>query len=343
MLQIAHLTLDSPFILAPLAGYTDLPFRRLCREFGAGLVVSEMISCHGLVYGCRQKKGKQQRPAGSEVSGQTPTSPRNQTLALLASHPAERPLALQLFGADPEIMGQAAALLTDYHPDLIDINMGCPVKKVTKKGAGAALMQEPELAETIIKQVIANSPVPVTVKTRIGVDSAHLSILDFARMIEDTGAAAITIHGRTWSQGFSGTANWEIIAAVKERLAIPVIGNGDIISQAHGLQMMRQTGCDGVMIGRAALGNPWVFSAAGKPQLLGPLLEGAFRYLELARLFLPDSHLPGYVKNHLGRYFKGLPDSSRYRLMIYACQTLPQLHQALTRMRDETTGERHAT
>ncbi len=343
MLRIAHLTLDSPLILAPLAGYTDLPFRRLCREFGAGLVVSEMISCHGLVYGCRQKKGKHRWSASDEEPGQAPASPRNKTLALLASHPAERPLALQLFGADPEIMGQAAALLADYHPDLIDINMGCPVKKVTKKGAGAALMQEPKRAETIIRQVMANSPVPVTVKTRIGVDSAHISILDFARMVEDAGAAAITIHGRTWSQGFTGTANWEIIAAVKERLAIPVIGNGDICSHAQGQEMMRQTGCDGVMIGRAALGNPWVFSATGKPRLLGPLLEGAFRYLELVRLFLPDSHLPGYVKNHLGRYFKGQPDSSRYRLMIHECHTLPQLQQALTRMRDETTDELHAS
>ncbi|MDP3694760.1 MAG: tRNA dihydrouridine synthase DusB, partial [Desulfocapsaceae bacterium] len=230
MLQIADLTFVSPFILAPLAGYTDLPFRQLCREFGAGLVVSEMISCHGLAY--RQAN----------------------TLAMLASNPAERPVSFQLFGADPAIMGQAAAILSTFHPDLIDINMGCPVKKVTKRGAGAALMQDPPLARAIITSVIKNSRVPVTVKTRIGVDSQHISAVDFAKMAEDAGVAAVTIHGRTWAQGFTGTADWDIIAQVKQAVSCPIIGNGDIHSHAQGLEMMRQTGCDGIMIGRAALG-----------------------------------------------------------------------------------------
>jgi nifR3 family TIM-barrel protein len=309
MLQIANLTFDSPFILAPLAGYTDLPFRRLCREFGAGLVVSEMISCHGLVY-------KQAN-----------------TLAMLASNPAERPVSFQLFGADPVIMGQAAALLSTFHPDLIDINMGCPVKKVTKRGAGAALMQEPQTARAIIENVISNSTVPVTVKTRIGVDSQHISALDFARMAEDAGAAAITVHGRTWAQGFTGTANWEVIAQVKQAVAIPVIGNGDICSHAQGLTMMRQTGCDGIMIGRATLGNPWVFAPGGKPTELSPLLDGVCRHLELIEQTLPAGHMPGCIKNHLGRYFKGLPESGSYRKMIYDCKDLPALRQVLASIR----------
>ena len=312
MLQIADLTLASPFILAPLAGYTDLPFRRLCREFGAGLVVSEMISCHGLVY------------------------QQANTLAMLASNPAERPVSFQLFGADPAIMGQAAALLSTFHPDLIDINMGCPVKKVTKRGAGAALMQDPQLAKAIIVSVIKNSSVPVTVKTRIGVDSQQISAVAFARMAEDAGAAALTIHGRTWAQGFTGIADWEVIAQVKQAVAIPVIGNGDIHSHAQGLEMMRQTGCDGIMIGRAALGNPWVFSPDGKPAELAPLLDGVFRHLELIEESLPPGHMPGCIKNHLGRYFKGLPESARYRRMIYDCQDLAALHHALSLIRESS-------
>lgn len=314
MLQIAHLTLDSPFILAPLAGYTDLPFRRLCREFGAGLVVSEMISCHGLVYG------------------------QAKTLAMLASNPAERPVSFQLFGADPEIMGKAAALLSTFHPDLIDINMGCPVKKVTKRGAGAALMQEPQLAKAIIRSVIQNSTVPVTVKTRIGVDSQHISVVDFARMAEEAGAAAVTVHGRTWAQGFTGIADWEVIASVKQAVTLPVIGNGDIHSHAQGLEMMRQTGCDGIMIGRAALGNPWVFSPGGRPDELPRLLDGVFRHLELIEGSLPSGHMPGCIKNHLGRYFKALPESARYRKMIYDAKDLPGLRQALESIRASATG-----
>ncbi|MBV5305663.1 MAG: tRNA dihydrouridine synthase DusB [Desulfobulbaceae bacterium] len=305
MLQIAGLTLDSPFILAPLAGYSDLPFRRLCREFGAGMVVSEMISCHGLVY----EQGK--------------------TLDMLASHPEERPFAIQLFGADPDIMGRAAAILSTFQPDLIDINMGCPVKKVTKRGAGAALMQDPHLAEAIIRNVIDHSKVPVTIKTRTGVDSRHLSAVSFARMAEDAGVAAITVHGRTWAQGFTGTADWEIISAVKEAVSVPVIGNGDIHSHAQGLAMMEQSGCDGIMIGRAALGNPWVFSAGGKPASLPLLLDGVSRHLELIGMGLRTDHLPGSIKNHLGRYFKGLPESARYRKMIYDSKNFSALREVL--------------
>ena len=315
MLQIAHLTLDSPFLLAPLAGYSDLPFRRLCREFGAGLVVSEMISCHGLVY-------KQAN-----------------TLAMLASTPAERPVSFQLFGADPVIMGQAAALLSTFHPDLIDINMGCPVKKVTKRGAGAALMQDLQLAKAILTNVIKNSTVPVTVKTRIGVDSQHISAVDFAHMAEDAGAAAITVHGRTWAQGFTGTANWDVIAQVKQAVMLPVIGNGDIHSHAQGLEMMRRTGCDGIMIGRAALGNPWVFSPGGKPTELPPLLDTVSRHLELIELALPPGHMPGCIKNHLGRYFKGLPESARYRKMIYDCKDLAALHHVLALIRENNQND----
>lgn len=200
-------------------------------------------------------------------------------------------------------------------------------------------MQDPPLAKAIIASVIHNSTAPVTVKTRIGVDSQHISAVDFARMVEDSGAAAITVHGRTWAQGFTGTADWEVIAQVKQAVSVPVIGNGDIHSHAQGLQMLRQSGCDGIMIGRAALGNPWVFSPGGKPTELSPLLDGVFRHLELIEQSLPTDYMPGCIKNHLGRYFKGLPESARYRKMIYDCKDLPALRQALITIRTTRNNE----
>lgn len=237
-MRIGTVHLANPFILAPLAGYTDLPFRLLCREYGAACCFSEMISCHGLTY--RQQK----------------------TLDMLATRPEERPVAIQLFGAEPTHMGRAAAMVSSHAIDLIDINMGCPVKKVVKKGAGSALMKQPGLAREIIRQVVANTDRPVTVKIRTGWTHDTINAPEFARMAEEAGAAAITVHGRTWSDGFSGTVDWGVIARVKEAVSVPVIGNGDLTSYADGLAMMAATGCDGVMIGRGSLGNPWIFGQA---------------------------------------------------------------------------------
>lgn len=309
MLSIGQYTFSSPFVLAPLAGYTDLAFRLLCRDFGAGYCVSEMISCHGLVY--RQQK----------------------TLQMLATVQEERPVAFQLFGADHAVMAEAAAIMAEYQPDMIDINMGCPVKKVTKRGAGAALMTTPRLAGEIISSVRAQVNIPVTVKIRIGKDSSCLNGVDFARMAEGEGASAIVVHGRTWAQGFTGTVNTDLIGQVKQAVSIPVIGNGDITSTADAAAMMTETGCDGVMIGRSALGNPWVFTDTGRPGIVSEIIAVAQRHLQLMEAHLPQQPSLGYVKNHISRYFRELPGSSTIRQAVYSASSLSSLKTLLEEYR----------
>jgi nifR3 family TIM-barrel protein len=305
MLQIGHLSFDSPFVLAPLAGYTDLPFRLLCRKFGAGYCVSEMISCHGLVY---QQKN---------------------TLRMLASIPEEKPVSYQLFGSDPEVMADAAEIMASFGPDMLDINMGCPVRKVTKRGAGAALMTDPKLAEAILTKIVSRVSLPITVKIRSGRDSNSINAPAFAKMIEDNGASAITIHARTWSQGFSGRIDKAIITQVKEAVSIPVIGNGDILSCQEARRMIEETGCDGVMIGRGALGNPWVFQDTGRPDEMREIISGARAHLALIEEFLPAERVLGYIKNHICRYFKGLPGSSVLRQKIFIAPNLATLKRLL--------------
>jgi nifR3 family TIM-barrel protein len=303
MFSIGTLRLDNPFILAPLAGYSDLAFRLQCREHGAALCFSEMISCHGLHF--RQKN----------------------TLDMLKTVATERPVAMQLFGSEPEVMGEAAAMLSEMPIDCIDINMGCPAKKVIKKGSGCALMKEPALAAKIIRAVAHNSKVPVTVKFRSGWNHQNIIACDFAKMAEENGAAAITVHARTWSDGFSGTADWRIIGLVKQAVAIPVIGNGDIQSHADGLRMLAETGCDGVMIGRAALGAPWIFSAAAPENPSLAFRLGALnRHLALIAEHQPDTP-PSQIKNHAGRYFKGVPGGSEIRRQIFSQTSYAGLRQ----------------
>ncbi len=306
-MQIASLLHENPLVLAPLAGYSDLPFRLLCRRFGAGLCYTEMVSCHGLVYD------------------------RQKTVQLTRSVPEERPVALQLFGADPEKMGKAAAIASEMGIDIIDINMGCPVKKVVKKGAGAGLMKTPDLAAAIIRRVCASTSLPVSVKIRLGWTPDTVTAPQFARMAEDNGASLIAVHGRTWSQGFGGDVDWQSIGIVKKSVAIPVIGNGDITSHRDALDKLARWGCDGVMIGRGAMGNPWIFSPADTPGSLSERCQGLLQHLELIRLYYsePDRIL-ARIKNHAGRYFKGIPGGSAFRRRIYAAPTFDALQKIIS-------------
>lgn len=310
-LNIGSVRLPSALLLAPLAGYTDLPFRLLCKENGAGLCCSEMISCHGLIY--EQKN----------------------TYELLATLPEERPFAVQLFGSEPELMGRAAAIVSRLPVDLIDINMGCPVRKVIKKGCGAALMKDPQRAESIIRAVCAQTTLPVTVKFRSGWTEETINAPEFARMTESAGAAALTIHARTWAQGFGGRANRHIIAAVKAAVGIPVIGNGDIGSFAEGLAMIAETGCDGVMVGRGALGNPWLFSPAGKPAMLQARMPVINRYLQLAERHLPLEKVLFKVKNHTAKFLGGISGASSLRHALYACENIAALRALLAQHADQ--------
>ncbi|MFO7761035.1 MAG: tRNA dihydrouridine synthase DusB [Thermodesulfobacteriota bacterium] len=300
-MKIETVHIKNPFILAPLAGYCSLPYRILCLEYGAGLVYSEMISSHGLVY--RQKK----------------------TLEMLKTAAGDQPVAMQLFGADPHVMGEAAAILAETDIDIIDINMGCPVKKVVKKKAGAALMKNPQLAALIIRSVVEKSNKPVTVKIRSGWDHNYINAVDFSLLVQDSGASALAVHGRTRSDGFGGRADWSLITRVKKAVSIPVMGNGDIISHEKGRERMRESGCDAVMIGRAAMGKPWIFREDLDDNSLQPRLKALKRHLELVRTYAEPEKDLAALRNQAARYFKGLPYNIRIREQIYRSRSCREL------------------
>lgn len=255
--NIGNVRLANPFLLAPLAGVTDAPFRRICGEMGAGLVYSEMVSAKGLWY-----KDKN-------------------TDRLLEILDGEAPVAYQIFGHEPEIMAEAVHMLNERNHVLLDINMGCPVPKIVRNGEGSALMRDPDLAQRVVEAAVSASTKPVTVKIRAGWNDAEKNAVEVARAIEAGGASAVAVHGRTREQFYSGNADWDIIAAVKDAVRIPVIGNGDVTDVTAAYRMMQETDCDFVMIGRGALGNPWIFEslerawAAGVFEALRPEAQGS--------------------------------------------------------------------
>ncbi|HEY8344602.1 MAG TPA: tRNA dihydrouridine synthase DusB [Bacillota bacterium] len=320
-LLIGTVKLESPVIPAPMAGVTDLPFRRILKAMGAGLVCSEMVSAQALVYG------------------------NARTLDLLQVSQDERPISLQLFGSNPEILAKAVEILQDYPIDLIDLNMGCPVPKVVKNEEGAALLKDLPRAAAIIQAVVAAADRPVTVKMRAGWARGQEVAPELANLAEQAGVAAVTVHGRFRADFYSGEADWTIIKRVKEVVQkIPVIGNGDVTSPADALAMMEQTGCDGVMIGRAIMGNPWLIkqvtaALCGAPVPPPPTNEERFalmrEHLRAQIEFSGEKRGILEMRKHLSWYMKGFPGAARFRDLINSAETKEAVLDLLCKLEEK--------
>lgn len=311
---------EFPVLLAPMAGVTDLAFREICRAMGADFSYTEMVSAKGLYYGS------------------------DRTASLLAASPSERPYGVQLFGAEPEIVAaMAKRLCAEAHDGLalIDLNMGCPARKITGNGEGSALMRDFPRAARIIEATVKASSLPVTVKFRKGYDAAHLNAVAFARMAEESGAAMMTVHGRTREQMYSGKADWDVIAEVKQAVSIPVIGNGDVFSGADALALRAHTGCDGVMVARGAEGNPFLFAEikaalAGKayapptgPERIEAALAHARRLVECR-----GERAVIEMRKHVAWYLSGMRGASALRARVNAVGSLAELEAMLTQYKE---------
>lgn len=313
-LTIGSVTLPNNLILAPMAGVTDLPFRLLCKEQGAGLLCMEMVSAKAIMY-----KNKN-------------------TEELMAIDERELPVSLQLFGSEPDIIAKIAHQIEDRPFDILDINMGCPVPKIVNNGEGSALMKNPKLAGEIIEKTARAIKKPVTVKIRKGFDEDHVNAVEMARIAEASGAAAVAVHGRTREQFYSGKADWDIIRQVKEAVKIPVIGNGDLLTAEDVIAMYEQTGCDGFMIGRGAQGNPWVFKQVLSYFETGQVLEKP-SFEEVTEMMLRHARMMlefkgeytgiREIRKHGAWYTAGYPNSAKLRVMINEVETYDQLEELL--------------
>lgn len=314
-LKIGNVQLQNSYILGPMAGVTDLPFRLLCKEQGAGLVCMEMVSAKGILYNNKN------------------------TESLLEIHPDEMPASLQLFGSDPKIVSEMAKRIEERPFAILDINMGCPVPKVVRNGEGSALMKNPKLVFELVSAVVKAIEKPVTVKIRKGFDEQHVNAVEIAKIIEEAGAAAVAVHGRTREQYYSGKADWEIISKVKDAVSIPVIGNGDVTSGERAIAMREQTGCDGVMIARGAQGNPWIFSELTAYEQTGMLPPrpsvGEIKNTMLRHAVLQLEYKGEYLgiremRKHVAWYVKGLHGAARLRDAINKVETYEELENILT-------------
>ncbi|MGD8882290.1 MAG: tRNA dihydrouridine synthase DusB [Desulfobacterales bacterium] len=317
-MQIGSVKLENQTILAPLAGITNLPFRLLAKEAGCALVCTEMVSAHGLV----NKSSK--------------------TVRLMDSQPEEKPLSVQIFGSDPAIMAEAAGLVESSGADIIDINFGCSVRKIVKNGAGAALMRAPKTAEALIKSVRKAVRIPLTIKLRTGWNPTGDQAFNLSEIAEACGVDAIAIHPRTATQAFSGRADWSIIAALKKRAHIPVIGNGDIFSAKNAIDMLEQTHCDAVMIGRSAIGNPIIFSQVlarirGEEEPEADLdhhFEIMIRYMQESVKYFGEEIACRMMRSRLCWFAKGLRNSSKFRKSINHISTQTEALQRIEAFRD---------
>ena len=316
-LQIGNVKLENDLILGPMAGVTDLPFRLLCKEQGAGLLCMEMVSAKGIMYNNKNTK------------------------FLLTIDERERPVSLQLFGSDADIISEQAKRIEELPFDILDINMGCPVPKIVNNGDGSALMKNPLLAGEIIEKTARAIQKPVTVKIRKGFDEEHINAVEMAHIAQESGAAAIAVHGRTREQYYSGKADWEIIRKVKEAVKIPVIGNGDVWTPQDAIDMRKQTGCDGVMIGRGAQGNPWIFKQILHYEQSGELLEKPspqevtemiLRHAKMQMEFKGEYIGMREIRKHAAWYTAGYKNSAKRRGKINETETYEELKELLSHL-----------
>lgn len=313
-MNIGNIELSAPLALAPMAGITDLPFRLICRRLGCGMTVSEMVSAKGLLY----KNVK--------------------TTEMLRIDDGERPTAIQLFGSVPAELAEAARMVEASGADMIDFNMGCPVPKIVNNGEGSALMKNPQLAHDILAAMVKAVKIPVTVKFRAGWDDANRNAVEIARAVEAAGVSAVAVHGRTRQQFYEGKADWSIIADVKQAVKVPVFGNGDIFTVADGLRMLEETGCDGLMIGRGADGNPWLFTALaaalrGEPLPQPPSLEErlaqASEHLAMLIDYKNEVVAVKEMRRHISAYLKGMPHAAEFRGRFHKVDTQEQFAELL--------------
>ena len=313
-MNIGNIELSAPLALAPMAGITDLPFRLICRRLGCGMTVSEMVSAKGLLY----KNVK--------------------TTEMLRIDDGERPTAIQLFGSVPAELAEAARMVEASGADMIDFNMGCPVPKIVNNGEGSALMKNPQLAHDILAAMVKAVKIPVTVKFRAGWDDANRNAVEIARAVEAAGVSAVAVHGRTRQQFYEGKADWSIIADVKQAVKVPVFGNGDIFTVADGLRMLEQTGCDVLMIGRGADGNPWLFTALAaalrgeplpQPPSLKERLAQASEHLAMLIDYKNEVVAVKEMRRHISAYLKGMPHAAEFRGRFHKVDTQEQFTELL--------------